>query len=82
MAFSVLKLNVLKQIINKAKEEIGNMEIKLFEQSFEIVLILVTLSKIIHLHYESKTIKALVESAKTSNQRLENVEKEIRKLKS
>jgi hypothetical protein len=54
------------------------MEIKLFEHSLEIVLILVTVSKIIHLHFESKTIKALVESAKTSNQRLDNVEKKLR----
>ncbi len=54
------------------------MEIKLFEHSLEIVLILVTFSKIIHLHFECKTIKALVESAKTSNQRLEAVEKKLR----
>jgi hypothetical protein len=54
------------------------MEIKLFEHSFEVVLILVTFSKIIHLHFEYKTIKALVESAKTSNQRLEVIEKKLR----
>jgi hypothetical protein len=58
------------------------MEIKLFEHSLEIVLILVTFSKIIHLHFEHKIIKALVESAKTSNQRLEVIEKKLRKLNS
>lgn len=58
------------------------MELEFIKMSFEIVLIIVLFLKIIHLHFEHKTLKALVESAKTSNQRLEIVEKEIRKLKS
>ena len=58
------------------------MEVKMIEISDEIVLGIVLLFKIIHLHFEHKTIKALIESAKTSNQRLDSVEKELRHKKS
>lgn len=58
------------------------MENKFIEIIFDIVLIIVVVTKVIHLHYECKAIKALNESAKTSKQRLDVVEEELRNLKS
>lgn len=52
------------------------------EITVDIILIIVVVTKIIHLHYECKAIKALIESAKTSNHRLDTIEKELQKLKS
>lgn len=56
------------------------MDNKFIEITIDIVLILVVVTKVIHLHYECKAIKALIESAKTSKQRLDMVEEELQKL--
>jgi len=50
----------------------------LVEVFFEAIFAIVILSKIVHMHFEHKTIKALIESAKTSNQRLDLLEKKLR----
>ena len=51
----------------------------MFEIPLEAMLSIALLLKIVHLHYEHKTIKALIESAKTSNQRLDFLEKNLLK---
>lgn len=54
------------------------MKTEIIEFSLEIAFGIFLLVKIVHLYFECKTIKALIESAKTSNQRLDSVEKELR----
>jgi hypothetical protein len=53
------------------------MQLNVTELSIDILLSVVLMLKIIHLHFEHKTIKALTESAKTSNQRLDSLEKKL-----
>lgn len=54
------------------------MEESVIKFSQEIAVGFVLLLEIIRLHFQHKTIKALTESSKTSNQRLDRIEKELR----
>jgi hypothetical protein len=72
-----IKFGELRNPILKNMDKI-EMEIEKIKMSFEIITIIYLFLKIIYMNFEYKTIKALVESAKTSNQRLDNLEKEKR----